>query len=122
MVASDDWPATMRTYAMPHNTVHFLHSLWESLPEPIKAAILAALVAILRILYDGKEPRWVRRALEAALCGCIAMGVAYLTESLGLPHGWGVFMGAAIGLFGADSVREFGRRYISGRISQDRKR
>ena len=106
---------------MPHQTLHFMQAIWDATPEPVKAAILAVLVAMLRIMYDGKEPRWVRRLLEASLCGAIALGVAHLTESLGMPHGWGTFLGAVVGLLGADYVRELGRKYLSGRILQRRR-
>ena len=34
-----------------------LTKLLESIPEPFRAAILATVVALLRILYDGREPR-----------------------------------------------------------------
>lgn len=90
--------------------------LAELIPEPFRAAMLAALVALLRIVYDDKEPRWFRRVLEATLCGCIALGVAYLSEGLGLKAGWATFLGASIGLLGADQVREIGRRLADQRL------
>lgn len=90
----------------------------ESLPEPIRAAALAAFVAMLRILYDGREPRWVRRFLEAMLCGTIALGVAHLVEALGMTQGWATFLGASIGLYGADQVRTWGRAVAEKRISK----
>ena len=58
---------------MPEKTVLLI---FENIPEPVRAALLAAVVALARILYDGKEPRWVRRFLEATLCGLIALGIA----------------------------------------------
>ena len=85
-------------------------------PEPIRAALLASLIAIMRILYDGREPRWARRCLEAILCGAIALGISHLIEALGMPPGWATFLGGAIGLFGADQVREWGRRLAESRI------
>lgn len=99
---------------MPERQV--LEALIELLPEPFRAAILAIIVAMLRVVYDGKEPRWLRRMLEATLCGCIALGVAYLCEGLGLRQGWATFLGASIGLLGADQVREIGRRVADKRI------
>lgn len=93
-----------------------LLQLLESFPEPYRAAILATVVALLRILYDDSEPRWVRRFLEAMLCGAIALGVAHLVEALGMSQGWATFLGAAIGLFGADQVREWGRRIAEERV------
>lgn len=88
-----------------------------SLSDPVKAAVLAACVALLRILYDAKEPRWLRRILEAALCGAIALAIAHLTTAVGLPAGWATFLGGAVGLFGADQVREWGRRLAAARLS-----
>lgn len=98
---------------MPERT---LLSIFELLPEPIRAALLAGVVAMLRILYDGREPRWVRRVLEAALCGTIALGIAHLIEAVGMASGWATFLGASVGLFGADQVREWGRRLADARV------
>jgi lambda family phage holin len=99
-----------------HNEIETVSRFLSGLPEPIRAALLAALVALLRILHDGKEPRWVRRILEAALCGAIALGVAGLIEALGMSSGWATFLGASVGLFGADQVREWGRRLAEQRV------
>lgn len=98
---------------MPERTII---SLLDLLPEPFRAALLATVVAMLRILYDGKEPRWVRRILEAALCGTIALGVAHGVEAVGMSSGWATFLGASVGLFGADQVREWGRHIADKRV------
>ncbi len=90
----------------------------ESLPEPIRAAALAAVVAMLRIMYDGREPRWIRRLLESALCGAIALGVAHLVDALGMTQGWPTFLGASVGLYGADQVRTWGRAVAERKISK----
>jgi lambda family phage holin len=90
--------------------------LWDFLPEPIRAGIMAAVIAVLRVMYDSDEPRWVRVLLEAALCGSIAVGVAHLTQALGMSQGWATFLGAAVGLFGAEEVRSFGRRVANERV------
>lgn len=78
--------------------------------------MLAAIVALLRILYDGKEPRWTRRLLESALCGAIALAISHLIQALGMSAGWATFLGAAVGLFGADQVREWGRKLADARV------
>ena len=98
---------------MPEKTVILI---FENIPEPVRAALLAAVVALARILYDGKEPRWVRRFLEATLCGLIALGIAHLISALGMSSGWSTFLGASVGLFGADQVREWGRRVAEARV------
>ena len=98
---------------MPDKT--FLDYL-NMIPEPIRAALLAGVIALLRILYDGKEARWTRRFLEATLCGAIALGISHLIEALGMSSGWATFLGASVGLFGADQVREWGRRVAETRL------
>lgn len=102
--------------SMPEKTTELWAAIWAALPEPVRAAFLAACVALLRVVYDDKEPRWVRRILECALCGAIALGVAHLTEALGMLAGWATFLGGAVGLFGADQVRDWGRRVALKRI------
>lgn len=96
-----------------------LRLFWELLPEPFKAAVLAMLIAALRILYDGKEPRYIRRIMEACLCGAIAFGLAAGLEAVKVPPGMATFLGAAIGLLGADKVREFAQRYVSAKMEKE---
>lgn len=81
-----------------------------AIPDPLKAMIAGTGVAFLRVMYDDKEPRMVRRLLEAALCGVIALCVAALAEALGIDPGLATFAGGAIGLIGADQVREWARK------------
>lgn len=88
-----------------------LMKLIDMLPEPVRAAALAAVIALVRVAYDGKEPRWIRRSLESILCGLIALGVSSLVQAVGMADGWSTFIGASIGLFGADKVREWGQRF-----------
>lgn len=100
------------------STYSLLAGVWGALGEPIRAAIVSAVIAYLRVLYDGKEPRLIRRVLEAALCGSIALGVASGVEGMGLPQGFGTFFGAAIGLFGADQVRTWGRKLAERKVEE----
>lgn len=103
---------------MPEKDPFTWMALFNSLPEPVKASLIAALIAFLRIFYDNKEPRYVRRFLEAALCGAIALCVAYLIKAIGLPEGWSTFLGGAVGLVGADQVREWARRVGEKHVKQ----
>ena len=93
-----------------------LMKLIEMLPEPARAAVLAALIAFVRVVYDGKEPRWIRRSLESVLCGLIALGISSLVQALGMADGWSTFIGASGGLFGADKVREWGQRFAEKKV------
>jgi lambda family phage holin len=95
--------------------------VWDMLPEPFKAAVLATLIAVLRVVYDGKEPRFLRRAMEACLCGAIAFGLATGLEAMEVPSGMATFIGGAIGLLGADKVREFAQRYVTAKVEKESK-
>lgn len=94
-----------------NDTTNTIMKLIEMLPEPVRASILAAIIALVRVLYDGKEPRWARRCLESVLCGLIALGISSAVSAIGLSDGWATFLGASVGLFGADKVREWGQRF-----------
>lgn len=103
---------------MPFRDPAAWQQLFDSLPEPVRAAILSVLVAWLRIMYDDREPRMLRRALEAALCGAITLGIGSGAEALGAGAGMAMFIGGTIGLYGADAVREVGKRYLRRRLDQ----
>lgn len=99
--------------AMPEKDIA---GLWAILPEPVRAALIGALVAFLRVMYDNREPSILRRLLECALCGSIALCVAYLARAFGVGGDLSTFAGGAIGLVGADTVREWGRRIAERRV------
>ncbi len=89
-----------------------------SLPGPARAAIVGALIALIRVMYDAREPRLMRRLLESALCGAIALCVASAAEDFGLSPGYSTFFGGAIGLLGADQVRVWARYLVQRRIDK----
>lgn len=93
-----------------------LQSLWESLPEPMRAAAMGTVVAFVRVMYDDKEPSYIRRLLECALCGTIALCVAYFARWVGADGDMSTFAGGAIGLIGADTVRDWARRIAEKRV------
>ena len=91
---------------------------------PAKGALAGTIIALLRIMYDDREPNTVRRLLEAALCGSIAWVTAYVLPAIGLSADTSVFIGGMVGLLGADKIRSlantFARRKASGRDEQAR--
>lgn len=107
---------------MPDKTISLWLQIWDSLPEPIRGAVIAFFIALLRVFYDGQEPRIVRRVLEACLCGAIAYGVGSGAEALGLKPGMATFAGGAIGLFGADWVRNQAQAFARRKIEKERDR
>lgn len=95
---------------MPDKDPSLLFLLWEGLPSSLRAAIMSFVVATLRVMYDGKEPSFFRRLLEAALCGAIAMAVTSGATAIGIGGDLSTFVGGAVGLLGADKVRSVARR------------
>lgn len=103
---------------MPEKNTALWFALWDTLPEPVRAAIVGGAVAFLRVMYDDKEPRVVRRLLESILCGAIAYGIATAIEALGMQPGIATFCGGAVGLLGADWVRAKARLVADRRIDR----
>jgi len=101
---------------MPDKDPILLAGLWAILPDPVRAAIVGALVALIRVMYDGSEPSVVRRLLECALCGAIALCVASGAQALGITGDIATFAGGAIGLVGADTVRAWAKRIAERRV------
>lgn len=81
-------------------------------PE-VRAAIMAIIIAVLRIAYDGREARWQRIGLEAMLCGAIAYGLSSGLNYFELSSGVSVFAGSTIGFLGVDFVRAKARQIIN---------
>jgi lambda family phage holin len=98
------------------DTTNAIMKLIELLPEPFRAFMLAALVAFVRVMYDGKDPSLMHRVLESVLCGLIALSIAYMDEALGMSGNWTTFIGGAVGLFGADQVRAWGRKFAEKKM------
>lgn len=101
---------------MPEKYLGLWGAIWDALPEPIRAAAVAAGVALIRVMYDGREPSIVRRLLECTLCGAIALSVASLAEALGIQGDYSTFAGGGIGLLGADTVRAWATRIGEQRV------
>lgn len=97
-----------------------LDQFWEAIPVPIRAALLAAIVALLRVYYDDNEPRTLRRLIEAVLCGAISFGLAEGLVAASVPPGMATFAGGFVGLLGADKAREVARKYMRDKLAKDR--
>lgn len=83
--------------------------------EASKVFVLAALVAVTRILWDGKEQSWLRIALECALCGFLAQGVHSLAE---VAFSWDMptAIAAAVGMVGPSYLRMKLRKAINKKL------
>lgn len=79
---------------------------------PWLGPILAAVLAILRVLYDGQETKVVRIALEGAICGLLTLAVSKGVSALALSDDWSVVAGGCIGLMGTEFIRYTARSWV----------
>jgi lambda family phage holin len=68
---------------------------------------MAAIIAVLRVLYDDQETNRVRVWLEAAICGCLSLSASAVVEYLGAPAQAAIAVGGAIGFVGVTKLRQF---------------
>lgn len=110
-------PAQGSMTRMPERLTLLMEWL-STLPGPIQAFAAAVIVAPLRICYDGSEDKWQRIALESALCGTIAYGIASGADYFSVPHGVAVFIGSAIGFAGVVKFRDLALAWIGKRVGR----
>lgn len=105
---------------MPDKTPHIWLAIWEAVPEVMRSAIIGTSLALLRTMYDDKEPRMVRRILESLICGVIAYTVSVGMHAVGWREpGLATFAGGMIGLLGADWVRTKARAFANSKIKKE---
>lgn len=104
---------------MPNMTPEKDPTFWVMVAAAFKdhglAALLAFALTYLRSLYDDKEPRWDRQLLEAALGGVLVFMVGIGAEKFGMSGGYSYAVAGAVGVFGVEQVRQFGRRLAEKR-------
>jgi lambda family phage holin len=84
----------------------WLHTNWPT----VYASGLASVIAALRVMYGGGTLR--RVALEAPLCGAIALAAGAGVELVGLPSTAVPFFGGMIGLLGVEGTRALAQRLL----------
>lgn len=96
----------------------FWAALWEAVSQSAtwQGAIMASIIAFLRVLYDGKETRWTRIGLESLICGALSLCASSLVGFFGAPETLSVTVGGAIGFLGVTSIREFLVKWAGKRI------
>ena len=99
-------------------------AVWQAITSAptLQGALLASVIALLRILYDDRETRRMRIALESALCGCLTLCSGAVIRWAGLPEELAIAVGGAVGFLGVTALREFALRWLhraSGGKSQE---
>lgn len=90
---------------------NFLADLMNTINVHGMAAGLAFILSWLRIQYDDKEPKMVRRLLEASLGAVTVLVIGKTCEMLGLSSGWTYAAAGFIGVAGVDFVRELAKKW-----------
>ena len=94
---------------MPEKDPNNWAALWAAVSTSAtwQGTIMASIIAALRVLYDGKETRWTRIALESLICGALSLCASNLVQWGGLPASVSIAAGGAIGFLGVTTIREF---------------
>lgn len=100
---------------MPDNPSNWL-TLLNNVPPQVSAAIMAMVMAVLRVVYDREETKPIRVVLEALICGALSLTASSGVLALGLSIHWAMFAGGVIGYFGSTTVRTFAVKLINRRI------
>ncbi|UYZ83186.1 phage holin, lambda family [Entomomonas sp. E2T0] len=85
----------------------------------IQGAVMAAIMAILRLLYDENETKPIRIALEAVTCGAMSLCITSIVEIFNLPQSAVITIGGAIGFIGVTALRNFILKAINKRIDKE---
>jgi lambda family phage holin len=80
------------------------------------AGILALIIAALRIMYGGGTLR--RMAVEAPLCGTLALAASHGLALLGIPASTAPFFGGVIGLLGVEGTRAAAKKLFIRKVEQ----
>lgn len=105
---------------MPEKDPAFWVSVWLAFTSNAtwQGAVMASVIAILRVLYDGQEKRWTRVVLESLICGGLSLTASSLIEWLSWPSSMAVVLGGAIGFLGVTSIRDVLLKWAGRRADQ----
>lgn len=91
--------------------------LWESLPEPVKAAILGTILSI--VMAFKNDQRTIREKITdvCAMAVIVFLG-GMAIELLGLSAGWTYVLSGALGGFGIGPVKAFLKSWAERKTQQ----
>ena len=90
-------------------------AIWAALTglsATVKGAVMAVLISILRVIYDGQEANRVRMVLEAIICGSLSLCAASIIRAVGMSDDTAIAVGGAIGFLGVQTMRDFVMRWM----------
>lgn len=91
--------------------------LWESLPEPVKAAILGTILSIIMAFkHDGRTLR--EKATDVGAMAIIVFLGGMAIELLGISAGWTYVLSGALGGYGLAPVKTILKGWAEKRTQQ----
>lgn len=90
----------------------------KEIPPTVLSAILAIVIAMLRVIYDKEETSVVRMSLESVLCGALAVVAGSGVNALGLDQDWTIFIGGVIGFVGSQSIRSYADMFLKRKANE----
>lgn len=80
---------------------------------------MAFIIAMLRLIYDGRENSWARKLIEATLCGFLALASGGVLDWMGLDgKSMLIPISAIIGFIGVEGLRELARKHAGFETSR----
>lgn len=101
---------------MPEKDPGAWFALWNSIPEPAKAAVLNAILGALMALKS-KDRTFVGGTIEITLGSVLTFAAGSGIEAFGLSSGWCYAIGGAIGVFGVEQCKEFAKQWANRRAT-----
>lgn len=81
-----------------------------------KGAVMATIIAVLRVMYDGKETDKARMLLEALICGSLSLCATSVIGWLNMPADMSIAAGGAVGFLGVQTMRDFMMRWFGRQV------
>lgn len=82
------------------------------IPAAVLGAFMAAIVAVLRVVYDQQETKPMRIGLEGTLCGLLTLSAGSVIQWLNMPESIAIGLGGFIGFVGVVKLREWADSYL----------
>jgi lambda family phage holin len=102
---------------MPEKNPDFWAQVWLALSNPLwQGAIMAAVVSLLRVLYDAKETSKRRVLFESLICGALSLVASSIIEWMAWPPSLSVAAGGTIGFLGVAAIRELVIRFLGRKV------
>ena len=88
---------------------------FQNFPPWVGGVLMAAMMSVLRVVYDREETNFCRILMESLICGGLTMASGSALVAMGYGQGWYMFCGGAIGFMGSQSIRAVAYRVIDRR-------